>query len=49
MAEGDLADMEDNDITTSMIDGDETGNDLNSYLDNNKNINKGELKINKTY
>jgi len=41
MAEGDMADMEDNDVTTSMIDGEETGNDFSNYLDNNQNVNKG--------
>lgn len=45
MAEGDLADMEDNDITTSMIDGEETGNDLSNYLDSNSNVNKGMLVV----
>ncbi|KAK3750645.1 hypothetical protein QZH41_012818 [Actinostola sp. cb2023] len=38
VADGDMADMEDNDITTSMVDGEETGNNLDSHLDNNKNI-----------
>ena len=41
VADGDMADMEDNDITTSMVDGEETGNNLDSHLDNNKNIQTG--------